>query len=55
VTGEAEWQKPVTKDRNEVLSWLGVGKKGASRVRDQARSDRTFESFVGLGRGAARR
>lgn len=24
-----EWQKPVAKDRDEVLSWLAVGKKAA--------------------------
>jgi hypothetical protein len=45
VTGKAEWQKPVTKDRNEVLSWLGVGKKGAGHIRERARSNRTFESL----------
>jgi hypothetical protein len=37
VTGNAAWQKPVTKDRNEVLAWLGVGKKGAGHVRERRR------------------
>jgi hypothetical protein len=45
VTGNAEWQKPVTKDRDEVLSWLGVGKKGARHARERARSHRTFASI----------
>lgn len=45
MTGKPEWQKPATKDRNEVLSWLGVGKKGAGHVRETARSARTFESL----------
>jgi hypothetical protein len=30
----SEWQKPVTKDRNEVLSWLGIGKRGALELAD---------------------
>ena len=45
VTGRAELQKPVTKDRNEVLAWLGVGKKAAGHVRERARSKRAFESI----------
>jgi integrase len=45
VTGNAEWQKPVTKDRSEVLSWLGIGKRGASRAREQTKASRTFESI----------
>jgi hypothetical protein len=45
VTGAAEWQKPVTKDRNEVLSWLGVGRRGASHTRERAKASRTFESI----------
>jgi hypothetical protein len=42
---DSESQKPVTKDRNEVLSWLGAGKKGAAHLRDRASAGRTFESI----------
>jgi hypothetical protein len=45
VTGKAEWQKPVTKDRSEVLSWLGIGTRGASHAREKAKASRTFESI----------
>jgi integrase len=45
VNHRSEWQKPVTKNRSEVLSWLGAGKKGASHVRERASSGRTFESI----------
>jgi integrase len=45
MTGKAEWQKPVTKDRSEVLSWLGIGKRGASHAREKAKAGRTFESI----------
>jgi integrase len=44
-TGKAEWQKPVTKDRSEVLSWLGIGKKGLGHAREQAKTSRTFASI----------
>ena len=44
-TGKAEWQKPVTKDRSEVLSWLGIGKRTAGHAREQAKTSRTFESI----------
>jgi integrase len=42
---DSEWQKPVTKDRSEVLSWLAAGKKGAEHVRERASAGRTFESI----------
>jgi integrase len=45
LTGSAEWQKPVTKDRNEVLSWLGIGKRGAAQARERTKAPRTFESL----------
>jgi hypothetical protein len=45
LTGKAEWQKPVTKDRSEVLSWLGIGKRAASHARTQANAPRAFESI----------
>jgi integrase len=41
----SEWQKPVTKNRSEVLSWLGAGKKGTSHLRERASAGRTFESI----------
>lgn len=45
VNHRSEWQKPVTKNRSEVLSWLGAGKKGASHLRERASAGRTFESI----------
>jgi integrase len=44
MTGKPEWQRPSTKDRSEVLSWLGAGRRGASHAREQATVGRTFES-----------
>jgi hypothetical protein len=35
-TGKPEWQKPVTKDRNEIMSWLGANDKAAAYVREQS-------------------
>jgi hypothetical protein len=29
VTGRPEWQRPVAKDRSEVLAWLGAGMSDA--------------------------
>ena len=43
--GRMEWQKPVTKDRSEVLSWLVAGRQGADHLAEQAASGRTFESI----------
>jgi hypothetical protein len=45
VKRDSEWQKPVTKDRSEVLAWLGAGKKGAAHLRARASAGRTFESI----------
>jgi hypothetical protein len=36
---------PVTKDRNEVLSWLGIGKRAAHHTREHAKAGRTLESI----------
>lgn len=44
-THRSEWQKPVVRDRSEVLSWLGAGKKGGTHLRERASSGRTFESI----------
>ena len=44
-TGKPEWQKPVSKDRNEVLSWLGANDKAAAFVREQASKARPFEEL----------
>src|SRR3954451_16920864 len=42
---DSKCQKPVTKDRSEVLSWRAAGKKGAEDVRERASSSRIFESI----------
>jgi hypothetical protein len=39
-----EWQKPITKDRNEVLSWLAAARTGAAHLKELA-ARRTFESI----------
>jgi hypothetical protein len=44
-TGKPERHKPVTKDRNEVLSWLGANDKAAAFVREQASKARRFEEI----------
>jgi integrase len=45
INHRSEWQKPVTKDRSEVLSWLGARTKGADHLRERAAAGRTFESI----------
>ena len=45
INHRSEWQKPVTKDRSEVLSWLGARAKGADHLRERAAAGRTFESI----------
>jgi hypothetical protein len=45
INHRSEWQKPVTKDRGEVLAWLGARDKGADRLREHASAGRTFESI----------
>jgi hypothetical protein len=40
-----EWQKPVTKDRSEVPSWLAAARSGAAHLKEQAAAGRTFESL----------
>ena len=40
-----EWQKPVTKDRNEVVSWLAAARTDAAHLEEQARAGRMFESI----------
>jgi hypothetical protein len=44
-TGTTEWQRPVTKDRHEVLAWLSATRSAAPGVRAAARPKRTFESL----------
>src|SRR5262245_44232767 len=41
----AEWQSPSTKDRAEVLSWLGATRKGADRLAEIAAVGWTFEAI----------
>lgn len=45
INHRSEWQKPVTKDRSEVLSWLGARAKGANHLRERVAAGRTFESI----------
>jgi hypothetical protein len=45
LTGKPDWQKPVTKDRNEVLSWLGIAKRAVSHHRQQSKASPTFQSI----------
>jgi hypothetical protein len=45
LTGKPEWQKPVTKDRSEVLSRLDAARDGANHLKEQAAAGRTFESI----------
>jgi hypothetical protein len=45
INHRSEWQKPVTKNRSEVLSWLGARAKGAAHLRERASAGRTFESI----------
>ncbi len=47
VTGQPEWQKPVTRDRNEVLSWLALNEKAAEHVEEAAERGRLFEEIGG--------
>jgi integrase len=44
-SGRMEWQKPVAKDRDEVLSWLAAARKGTPHLKDQLAAGRTFESI----------
>jgi integrase len=43
--GRAEWQRPVVKDRSEVLAWLGATSKGAERLAERAAAGWTFEAI----------
>jgi hypothetical protein len=45
VSGRPEWQSPSTKDRLEVLSWLGESREGAARVVEQSSAGWTFEAI----------
>src|SRR4051812_32472659 len=50
------WQKPATRDRSEVLAWLGAAAKGADHLAETAARGPTFESLGdqwldGVGRG----
>ena len=43
-TGKPEWSK-VTKDRSEVLTWLGAGEKAKPAVHERAEEGRSFASL----------
>jgi hypothetical protein len=45
VTGRTEWQRPVTKDRSEVLAWLSAGVRNAGRARSRDHRTRSFTSI----------
>jgi hypothetical protein len=40
LTGRMEWQKPVTKDRSEVLSWLAAGARAQTTSRSRSQPGR---------------
>ena len=39
------WQKPVAKNRDEVLSWLAAARKAAPHLKELVAAGRTFESI----------
>ena len=45
MTGRPEWQKPVVKDRSEVLSWLAAAGKGDEHLAEQAAKGPLFEEL----------
>jgi hypothetical protein len=44
-TGKPEWSK-TSKDRSEILTWLGAGEKPKPAVAERAEEGRTFESLA---------
>jgi integrase len=60
-TGKPEWSK-TSKDRSEILTWLGAGEKAKPAVAERAEEGRTFQALgdewiegVGAGRIQRRR
>src|SRR3954453_21488338 len=45
LTGKPEWQRPVVKNRAEVLAWLGAAKTGRERLAEVAARGPTFEEL----------
>src|SRR3954468_2620202 len=45
VTGKPEWQKPVVKNRAEVLAWLAAADAGSERLRELAARGPLFEDL----------
>jgi integrase len=45
ISRRVEWQKPVTKDRSEVVSWLSATKKGTPHLRELVLQERSFEAI----------
>src|SRR4051812_4168158 len=43
LTGKPEWQRPVVKNRGEVLSWLGAARTGGDHLAELAARGPTFE------------
>jgi hypothetical protein len=46
VTGKPEWQKPVVKDRAEVLAWLAAADAGSQHLRELAARGPLFEDLA---------
>jgi integrase len=46
VTGKPEWQKPVVKDRAEVLAWLAAADAGSQHLRELAARGPLFENLA---------
>jgi hypothetical protein len=44
-TGKPEWSK-TSKDRSEIMTWLGAGEKAKPAVAERAEQGRTFESLA---------
>src|SRR4051794_36468925 len=45
LTGKPEWQRPVVKNRAEVLAWLGAAKTGREHLAEVAARGPTFEEL----------
>src|SRR3954470_11273369 len=55
ITGKPEWQKPVVKNRAEVLSWLAATDAGSEHLRELAARGPLFEDSRRTGSRASNR
>src|SRR3954449_13171834 len=46
ITGKPEWQKPVVKNRAEVLAWLAAADEGGTHLRELAARGPLFEDLA---------